>query len=113
MGSLTKILSRSEFACECRCGFDTADFEIGTATTAFLIPTINSNGSTSAGYDSVALGTDGSPSVTFTATATTTYIALRVDDADTYSFFNNITAQDSDGNAINLFGVAAEDWVRI
>lgn len=28
MGDLTKNLSRSEFACECGCGFDTADFEL-------------------------------------------------------------------------------------
>jgi len=28
MGDLTKNLSRSEFACECGCGFDTADIEL-------------------------------------------------------------------------------------
>jgi hypothetical protein len=28
MGDLTKNLSRSEFLCECGCGFDTADFEL-------------------------------------------------------------------------------------
>ena len=28
MGDLTKNLSRSEFACGCECGFDTADFEL-------------------------------------------------------------------------------------
>jgi len=28
MGDLTKNLSRHEFACECGCGFDTADFEL-------------------------------------------------------------------------------------
>ena len=28
MGDLTKNLSRSEFACECGCGFDTADVEL-------------------------------------------------------------------------------------
>lgn len=28
MGDLTKNLSRSEFACECACGFDTVDIEL-------------------------------------------------------------------------------------
>lgn len=28
MGNLTKNLSRSEFACECGCGFNTVDFEL-------------------------------------------------------------------------------------
>ena len=28
MGDLTKNLSRSEFACECGCGFDTVDFQL-------------------------------------------------------------------------------------
>lgn len=31
MGDLTKNLSRSEFACECECGFDTVDFELVNA----------------------------------------------------------------------------------
>ena len=30
MGNLTKNLSRSEFACKCGCGFDTADVELVT-----------------------------------------------------------------------------------
>jgi uncharacterized protein YcbK (DUF882 family) len=28
MGNLTTNLSRSEFACECKCGFDTVDFQL-------------------------------------------------------------------------------------
>ena len=28
MGDLTKNLSRSEFACQCGCGFDTVDYEL-------------------------------------------------------------------------------------
>jgi hypothetical protein len=28
MGDLTKRLSRHEFACKCKCGFDTVDFEL-------------------------------------------------------------------------------------
>jgi len=31
MGNLTKNLSRHEFACECGCGFDTADFDLVNA----------------------------------------------------------------------------------
>ena len=31
MGDLTKNLSRHEFACKCKCGFDTADFELVNA----------------------------------------------------------------------------------
>lgn len=30
MGDLTKNLSRSEFECECGCGFDTVDYELVT-----------------------------------------------------------------------------------
>ena len=30
MGDLTKNFSRSEFACKCKCGFDTIDFETVT-----------------------------------------------------------------------------------
>ena len=34
MGDLTKNLSRSEFACECECGFDTVDMELALAVQA-------------------------------------------------------------------------------